>query len=151
LVDTLNLTIEPNHRTTPRTLPAGRAGWSVILSSRGEYNRRGLRPGDTKTGAGRYARTMGLVLSIKILAMVSLAVCSLSVDAEALTTKQNICHGTNGFCYVNCDPGTVVVVGGWMNISQSVGISASYPASDRQWVCRPTARSISVIVYAICQ
>lgn len=47
-----------------------------------------------------------------ILAILSLAICSLPVDAEAVTFKQNTCPRTNGFCVVNCDPGMVVVGGG---------------------------------------
>ncbi len=93
----------------------------------------------------------GLVLSIKILVMVSLAVCWLSVDAKAFTTKQATCYKITGFCVVNCDPGTVVVSGGCMNSSNSVGISASFPSGDRQWACRPTSRAAMVNAYAICQ
>ena len=93
----------------------------------------------------------GLVLSIKILAMVSLAMCSLSVDAKAFTIKQNTCYGVTGFCTVNCDPGTVVVGGGCLNSSNSVGISASFPSGDSQWACRPASRAAYVNVYAICQ
>jgi hypothetical protein len=82
--------------------------------------------------------------------MVSLAVCSLAVDAEALTTKQNTCYQQSGWCLVNCDPGMVVVSGGCMNSLNSVGISASFPSGTNQWACRPTAKT-TVNVYAICQ
>jgi len=100
----------------------------------------------------------------RFLIAVSLAVCSLSlsVDAKSLrtktkakalatTTKQAICYGVTGVCSVNCDLGTVVVGGGCYNSSNSVGISASFPAGDRQWVCRPTSNATYLIVYAICQ
>jgi hypothetical protein len=90
-------------------------------------------------------------LSIKILAMVSLAVCSLSVDAEAYTIKQNSCYQTTGICYANCDLGTVVTGGGCYLTNEKGGISASFPGSDRQWVCRPAAKVARVDVYAICQ
>jgi hypothetical protein len=89
----------------------------------------------------------------RFLIAVSLAVCSLSVNTKALatTTKQAICYAVTGFCYVNCDPGTVVVGGGCYNSSNSVGISASFPAGDGQWVCRPTSKATMIIVFAICQ
>lgn len=93
-------------------------------------------------------------MSIKILAMVSLAVCSLSVDAEAYTIKQNACYRTDGFsglCTVECDVGTVVVGGGCFTPAENVGFSQSYPSSDRQWVCRAAAKVGLVIAYAICQ
>jgi hypothetical protein len=89
--------------------------------------------------------------SIKILALASLAVCSLSADAKAYTQKQNSCYQVTGFCTVSCDLGTVVVGGGCYNNSNSVGISASFPGSDRQWVCRPASKSQRVDVFAICQ
>jgi len=89
-------------------------------------------------------------MSIKILAMVSLAVCSLSVVAVALTTKQANCSQTSGWCVVNCDPETVVVAGGCIMEPRTVGISLSYPSGDRQWACRPTARA-KMQAYAICQ
>jgi hypothetical protein len=75
-------------------------------------------------------RQGGLALSIRILVLMSLAVCSLSVDAEALTTKHANCYKINGLCSVNCDPGMVVVGGGCWNSPNSVGISASFPWSD---------------------
>ena len=90
-------------------------------------------------------------MKFKILAMVSLAVCSLSGDADAYAQKQNTCFEVSGFCTVECDPGTVVVGGGCFPSSEKVGISASFPGSDRQWVCRPASKVDTLIVYAICQ
>jgi hypothetical protein len=90
-------------------------------------------------------------LRIKILVMVSLAVCSLSVDAEAYTIKENMCTAQNGYCVVSCDLGTVVVGGGCYSGSRNVGFSVNYPSSDRQWACQPTSKPNYVIVRAICQ
>lgn len=91
-----------------------------------------------------------------ILAILSLAICSLPVDAEAVTFKQNTCPRTNGFCVVNCDPGMVVVGGGCYFSPGSVGTSANFLAPLNQWVCRPTQGKAAVypdyqIAYAICQ
>jgi hypothetical protein len=90
-------------------------------------------------------------LRIKILVMVSLAVCSLSVDARALTTKQATCYATNGICYVNCDFGMVVVGGGCRISPDKIGTSWNFPSSSNQWVCKPTAKAGLIEVYAICQ
>ena len=117
------------------------------------HGRRGLRPGDTRPPWPVFAKG-GLVLSIKILVMASLAVCSLSVDAEAVTIKQNTCYRPDGFaglCVVNCDPGMVVVGGGCIT-ELKVGISAKLSfVAPINGLCRPTARSDSIDAYAICQ
>ena len=101
-------------------------------------------------------------MKIKILVMVSLAVCSLSVNAKSLrtttkakvlatTTKQAVCVATNGLCHVECDGGMVVVGGGCVINPWTVGISASFPSGPSQWACRPTVTAAWIYAYAICQ
>lgn len=89
-------------------------------------------------------------MSSKILLMVSLAVCSLSIDAKALTTKVAYCVATMGLCHVECDAGMVVVGGGCENVPWTVGISASFPSGSGQWSCRATTAVSYMKVFAIC-
>jgi hypothetical protein len=96
----------------------------------------------------------GLVLRNKMLAMVPLAICSLSVGAEAFTIKENQCYrqgGWTGFCLVTCDFGMVVTGGGCFTNSEKVGFSANFPSGTNQWACRPAAKAGLVYAYAICQ
>ena len=93
-------------------------------------------------------------MSNRFLAMVSLAVCSLSVEAEAFTIKENTCYrqgGWSGFCLVTCDFGLVVTGGGCFTNSDNVGFSANFPSGTNQWACRPAAKVGLLSVYAICQ
>ena len=64
----------------------------------------------------------------KILALVSLAMCSFSVDAEAYTIKKNDCYrldALDGWCLVDCDVGTVAMGGGCYTPNYKVGFSAN--------------------------
>lgn len=60
--------------------------------------------------------------------------------------KENTCVGA---CVATCDPGTHVVSGGCSVSSSTIGLTANYPLTDTQWLCR-AAGSVSVNAYVIC-
>lgn len=96
-------------------------------------------------------------MRIKVLVMMSLAVCSLSLSANAkslrTTTKYAVCYPNFGInlCTVECGTGMVVVGGGCEIVPWTVGISASFPSGPSQWACRNAATARWMTVYAICQ